>query len=132
MDYEMGPVLDPGARITLFAISAARLNAAIAVKRLAEEGIPCDLIHLFWLKPFEVTQAMLDSLKKTRHGLVIDSDFEIAGASRSIAYDLMHASGVPVHAMGLENRTAGFAPHLDNPTPPVEKIVQRVKALLTK
>ena len=130
IDYEMEPVLNPQADITIFGISAGRLNAIEAAKLLAQEGITCDLIHLLWLKPFQATQEMVDSLKKTGLGLVIDSDYEIGGASRSIAYDLMHAAVVPVHAQGLEDRTAGFAPHLDNPTPPVQKIVERVKNLV--
>lgn len=132
IDYEMEPVFNPRSEITIFAISAGRLNALEAVKMLEKEGIHCDLIHLFWLKPFQATELMADSLKKTGLGLVIDSDFEIGGASRSIAYDLMHAASVPVHAMGLEDRTAGFAPHLDNPTPPPAKIFNEVKSLISK
>lgn len=130
INYEMEHVLNDRADITILAISAARLNAGEAVKLLAREGINCGLIHLLWLKPFQITEVMMNSLNKTGLGLVIDSDFEIAGASRSIAYELMLASSVPVYALGLEDRTAGFAPHLDNPTPPVEKIVRRVKSLL--
>lgn len=131
IDHEMEPLLNPRADITLFAISAGRLNALGAVKLLAAEGIVCDLIHLLWLKPFRVAEEMLDSLKKTGLGLVIDSDFEIAGASRSIAYDLMHAASVPVFALGLEDRTGGFAPHLDNPTPSAKRIFDWVKTLVT-
>ncbi len=129
---EMEPALHPQADITIFGISAGRLNAIEAVKQLATQGITCDLIHLAWLKPFQVTGVMTDSLKKTGLGLIVDSDYEIGGASRSIAYDLMHATGVPVHAQGLEDRVAGFAPHLDNPTPPPSKIMERVKNILVK
>jgi pyruvate/2-oxoglutarate/acetoin dehydrogenase E1 component len=130
IDYEMENVVHPRADITLLAISAARLNALEAVKLLEKEGIVCDLIHLLWLKPFSATPAILESLRSTGLGLVVDSDFEIAGSSRSIAYELMHAAGVPVYALGLEDRTAGFAPQCDNLTPPAGKIVQRVKELL--
>jgi pyruvate/2-oxoglutarate/acetoin dehydrogenase E1 component len=132
VDYEMEPIVNRQADITILAISAARLNALEAIKLLHKEGVACDLIHIVWLKPFQITEAIIGSLKTTRLGLVIDSDFEIAGPSRSIAYELMLASSVPVHALGLEDRTAGFAPHLDNPTPPIEKIVKRVKALLSE
>lgn len=131
IDYEMEPRIHRRADFSLLAISAARLNALEAVKLLEKEGIVCDLIHLLWLKPFPVTPVMLESLRSAGQGLVVDSDFEIAGASRSIAYELMHAAGVPVHALGLEDRTSGFAPQCDNPTPPVGKIVRRVKELLT-
>ncbi|MBI4549802.1 MAG: hypothetical protein HY714_02635 [Candidatus Omnitrophica bacterium] len=130
VDYEMEPVLRPQSRITLLAISATRLNAVEAVKALEKEGIACDLFHLFWLKPFPVSEAMVESLKRTGRGLVLDSDFEISGPSRSIAFDLMHAASVPVHCLGLEDRTAGFAPHLDNGAPSAEKIAFKVKSLL--
>ena len=130
IDYEMEPRLNARPDVTLFAISAARLNALEAVKVLAADGMTCDLIHLKWLKPFEATDAMLQSLGKSQLGLVIDSDFEVGGPSRSIAYELMLASSAPVHALGLEDRSAGFAPHLDNGTPTVERIVKCVKNLL--
>lgn len=132
IDYEMEHVLNDRAEMTILAISAARLNALEAVKLLEAEGIICDLVHLMWLKPFRLTEEILKSLRRTGLGLVIDSDFEISGPSRSIAYELMLASSVPVHALGLDDRTAGFAPHLDNGTPKVERIYNHIKALIRK
>jgi len=132
IDYEMAPISNPNANATILAISAARLNAVDAVKLLAHEGITCDLFPLLWLKPFRVTEMMVDSLRRTGVGCVIDSDFEIAGASRSIAYELMIASSVPVYAMGLEDRTAGFAPQLDNGTPSPERISKYIRELLQR
>ena len=130
IDYEMSPIYNQRADITIMAISAARLNAREAIKRLSEDGITCDLFDLVWLKPLQIPDAALESLKNSKLGVVIDSDFEIAGPSRSIAYELMLTSSVPVHALGLEDRTAGFAPHLDNGTPTVDKIYSHVKALV--
>jgi len=132
IDYEMEPAFNEHPQVTILAISAARLNALEAVKLLTTEGITCDLMHLNWLKPFRTTDSMLQSLEKSKLGLVIDSDFEIGGPSRSIAYELMLASSVPVHALGVEDRTAGFASHLDNGTPTNEKIYHTVKALVRR
>ena len=132
IDYEMEPAFNERPQITILAISAARLNALEAVKLLTAEGITCDLMHLNWLKPFRATDSMLQSLEKSKLGLVLDSDFEIGGPSRSIAYELMLASSVPVHALGVEDRTAGFAPHLDNGTPTVERICHTVKDLVRR
>jgi hypothetical protein len=70
---------------------------------------------------------MIQCLKKTKIGLVLDSDYEIAGASRSLAYELMHKTGARVHALGLEDRVCGVAPHLENITPSPETIVSAVK-----
>lgn len=130
IDYEFEDSAESGADITLFPISAARLNVIEAAKALRQEGIKCNIIHLVWLKPFAVTDEMLQSLSKTKLGLVIDSDFEIGGPSRSIAYDLMHKTGAPVFALGLEDRTAGVAGSLDNPTPTPEKICRVVRDLV--
>lgn len=130
VNYEMPTQTQPKAKISLFGISASRLSALEAIKELEKEGISCDIFHIAWLKPFTITDSMIQSLKKTGLGLVLDSDYEIGGPSRSIAYELMHASGKPVHALGLEDRTAGFAPHLDNATPSPEKIYNTVKLLL--
>ncbi|HIA68242.1 TPA: hypothetical protein EYN98_19775 [Candidatus Poribacteria bacterium] len=130
IDYEMDHILNTEADIKILAISAARLNASEAIDRLNYEGIVCDLIHLMWLKPFQITEIMINSIKKTGLALVIDSDFEISSSSRSIAYELMHETSVPVYSLGLEDRTAGFAPHLDNGTPTIEKIHDHIKSLM--
>jgi pyruvate/2-oxoglutarate/acetoin dehydrogenase E1 component len=106
------------------------LNLLEADIVLRKKGINCNIFHLLWLKPFDPPKIMLESLKKTKVGLVIDSDFEITGASRSIAYELMHSTGVPVHALGLEDRVCGVASHLENITPSPEKISNTVERLI--
>jgi acetoin:2,6-dichlorophenolindophenol oxidoreductase subunit beta len=132
IDYEMDDVLNQEADVTLLAISAGRVSALEAVERLKCDGIVCDLIHVTWLKPFVVTESMQRSLNKTGLGLVIDTDFEIGGPSRGLAHELMLSTSMPVHALGLEERSAGFAPHLDNKTPTPERICKRIKSILKK
>jgi len=73
---------------------------------------------------------MLESLKRTKVGIVIDSDFEITGASRSISYELMHLTGASVHALGLEDRVCGAAPNLENITPSPQKITATIQTLV--
>ena len=111
--------------VSIFAISYARHKALEAILKIKGHGYTCDLFHLTWLKPFTVTKEMVQSLKKSRHGLVIDCDFDLT--AKSIAHDLMLASGVPVHAMGLEDRTAGFGDH-DNMVS-AEQIVAKIKEI---
>ena len=127
---EMKDVYEEDADITVIAISGGRLNLLEADKMLREKGIKCNIFHLLWLKPFAPSEIMLESLKKTKVGVVIDSDFEITGASRSIAYELMHLTGASVHALGLEDRVCGAAPHLENITPSPEKITTTIKKLV--
>lgn len=124
---EMGSIVQDRAEATIIAISASRLNAMEAEKILREQNIRCNLFHLLWLKPFRPTEEMICSLKKTKVGLVVDSDYELSGASRSLAYELMHQTGVPVHALGLEDRVCGVAPNLENITPSSSKIAATIK-----
>lgn len=124
---EMPPVIDPGAGITIFAISAGRLNALEALSRLASLGIAADLFHLVWLKPLQIPDEAVESLRRTGLGVIVDSDFEIAGAARSIAYELMHQTGVPVHAVGLEDRACGVSPASENLTPSATRITAQIQ-----
>jgi pyruvate/2-oxoglutarate/acetoin dehydrogenase E1 component len=120
------------ARITILAISAARLNALEAVAALADDGIAADLFHVVWLKPFAPSAALLASLARTGLGLIVDSDFEICGAARSLAYELMHRAGVPVHALGIDDRVCGAAPRVENVTPCAGRIADTVRGLLER
>src|SRR5881409_797993 len=60
-DHEMPHALHARADLTVIAISAARLNALEAIKRLEAEGIACDLIHLVWLKPLTIDPVIVGS-----------------------------------------------------------------------
>jgi len=80
---EMKNSIHDDADITLLAISAARMNAIDACKILEKEGIKCDLIHQVWLKPFIIDDDLEKSLNQTKLGLVIDSDYQLNGASES-------------------------------------------------
>lgn len=126
---EMPDRTSSDARITVIAISAARLNALDAVRALASEGLHADLFNPVWLKPFTPSPEMVASLERTGVGLVVDTDFELCGASQSIAYELMHRTGVPVHALAIEDRVCGAAPATENVTPSVDAIAARIRSL---
>ena len=127
---EMADQIQDSAKVTVLAISAGRLSALEATANLQKAGLTCDLFHIVWLKPFAISTEMTASLKKTGLGVIVDSDYSISGPARSIAYELMHKTGAPVHAFGLDDRTAGFAPHLDNVTPTTSRIERKILELL--
>lgn len=130
IDYEMLDIIHNKADITLIGISAARLNILEAVKILEKDNITCNVIHLLWLKPFQHTETMISALNNSTHGgIVFDTDFE-NGVSKCIAHDLMLRSEKKVQVLGLEERTAGFAPYLDNLPPSPEKIYEYVKRIV--
>ena len=110
--------------------SAGRFNVDEAAATLRSEGNRCNVIHLVWLKPFEIDEQILAPLQKSGRGIVIDSAYEIAGASQSIAYELMLASGCPVKAVGQFDRSPGVAKHLENGTPSVQRIIDVAKSMI--
>ena len=132
IDYEMPDIIHSKADITLFSISAARLNTMEAIKLLSEENIICNVINVLWLKPFIIYGKMVYALKNSKFGgIVLDTDYENA-TSKCIAYDLMQKISKRVRVLGLEERTAGFAPHLDNLTPSSEKICEYVRKIVSR
>lgn len=115
------------ADITIFAISLARLEAIKAVKELEEMGIRCNLVHIWKLRPFELDY---EALNRSNCGLVVDTSFETCGASRDIAYQYMVNTDKKVHALGLEDKSAGCRKGEENLTPNAEKIINKVLCLV--
>ena len=114
---EFTNIIRDDAQVTLLAVSAGRINAEAAIRKLEDQGTMADLIHVMWLKPFQITDEILSSLNKTGVGIIVDSDFSVAGASRSIAYELMHNAEAKVYAFGLEDRSCGVSLDKENCTP---------------
>lgn len=128
INYEMKNELAENevADVTIVAISAARLNALEAAAELRAKGLKVNLVHQLWLKPFKIPDAAVACIKKSKMSVVIDSDFEIAGASRSIAYDLTHMANKPVFALGLKDKSCGVSAKTENITPNKNDIVEYV------
>tara|TARA_R110002020_G_scaffold65081_2_gene172045 strand:+ start:1280 stop:2200 length:921 start_codon:yes stop_codon:yes gene_type:complete len=115
-------------KVTIFAIGAARLEALKACEILKNQytHINFHFVNIVWLKPLRLPEESLCHLMESDFGIVIDSDYEICGASEHIANYLMLKAKRPVYALGLEDRTAGFADHCDNKTPSPERIVKHI------
>lgn len=127
---EIENIIRENADITLYAISSPRFFVKEAVEKLAVDGIICNVIHLFWLKPLNFTDAQITPLKQTKLGLVIDSGHEICGASRDLAYELTDRTGCMVKALGLEDSTKFLCHPHQNIAPDVTKIVDAVKSIV--
>jgi pyruvate/2-oxoglutarate/acetoin dehydrogenase E1 component len=131
IDYEIKDIRYEYADITLFCISATRLYALEAVKVLREEyGLWVNLVNLVWLKPFAVKDEYIEMLNASKYGgLIIDDDF-INGCMKTIAYDLMTKTKVPIGVLGLDERAAGFVASKDNLCPDTDKIVNKVTQII--
>lgn len=129
-NQEMDDVLVEDADITLYAIASTRFEVGKAAQMLEAEGVKCNIVHLLWLKPFEVTNRLTDPLDHSRLGLVIDSSYEIAGASQSIAYELNQATHRNVKALGLYDKTKCLCPPLQNKAPDANRIYETAREML--
>lgn len=127
---EFSDVITNDADITLFAISSPRFAVEEAAQLLRKEDVRCNIVHIFQLKPFVITNRYLDPLNRSKLGLVIDSGFEICGASRSIAYELSDRSGLPVKALGLKDKTKCLCPPHQNKAPDKRRIFETVQKIV--
>jgi len=121
-------VVDPD--ITVFALSVARYSVLEAVESLKDEDIRCNVVHIFKLKPFEMTSRLWDPLYASNMGLVVDSDYEIAGASEHIACELMKVVDAPVRALGRADCSLGIGQHLKHGTPQVERVAGAIRSMV--
>lgn len=117
-------------KITLISISASRFEAYKAFKTLKNQGIDVDYSSILWLKPFKPKKQLIESLNKTKKGLIIDSSYEIASIARSIAYDLMISTEAKIHVLGMKDKSPGATDELDNGTPSADTIVEKIKSII--
>ncbi|MBR9706724.1 hypothetical protein GOV14_06835 [Candidatus Pacearchaeota archaeon] len=127
---EIPDITTTDAEITIYGISTSRFSIVQAIEMLKNEGIKCNFVNILWLKPLKLTERMTEPLLKTGMGLIVDTDFEIAGASQSIAYELMKKTKKYVEALGAMDKSVGTAKRYENGTPSPEKIVAKVKELI--
>ncbi len=115
--------------IVLFPISITRFDAIEAKKILEKEGLKVSIIHQLWIKPFTFKEEWKKCLNNSKYGgLVLDDDYE-EGVASSIAHEMMVNSNKKVHTLGLDHKTAGFHPDVDNLPPSPDKIVNKVKKI---
>lgn len=127
---EMKDVIVENADITLYAISSVRFEVIKAAEMLKRDGIKCNIVHILWLKPFAITDRLIEPLLQSKRGIVIDPGHEIAGASQSIAYELNQATGCSVKALGLYDRTKCLCPPFQNKAPDADRICETAKEVL--
>jgi len=122
-------IQDTEVDFTLFPISITRLEMKKVVELAEQEGIKVNIFHQLWIKPFNIINEWTKSLNNSRFGGLVTDDDYVEGAASSIANELSLASGKRVWTLGLEPRTAGFHPSVDNLPPSAEKIVEYLKQI---
>jgi len=126
---ELEDICDSFPDIVLFPTSITRFAAQEAAKQLLKEGYRVAVHHIVQIKPFEPSDEAVVSLRRAQKGIVLDDDY-VNGIAKSLAFDLIQKTNAVVYTMGLEDKTAGFYPEVDNLPPTKEKILELAKRIL--
>tara|TARA_B100001142_G_C14231429_1_gene615574 strand:- start:212 stop:1120 length:909 start_codon:yes stop_codon:yes gene_type:complete len=125
--------INEDSRLTLFLISASRFEVDKIREKLQKRDAKIDVFHILWLKPFIIKKKYIDSLKKTKIGLVVDSTYEICSVSEHISLKLMQKVNISkVFNYGMKDKSPGCSPSLLNGTPDSGMIVQKIMKLIKK
>jgi len=114
---------------TIFPISITRFEMNKLLKLAEQENITLNIFHQFFLKPFYIMDSWISSLNNSKYGGLVTDDDYTEGISSSIANKLNLATGKKIYTLGLDPKTAGFYPSVDNLPPTAEKIIELLKKI---
>ena len=127
---ELENIIHPVADFTIFPISITRLEMKKLVQLAEQEGIKLNIIHQLWIKPFIIENNWKIALDNSKYGGLVTDDDYVEGTASSIANELSLVTGKKVYTLGLEPRTAGFHPSVDNLPPRAEQILEKLKQII--
>jgi pyruvate/2-oxoglutarate/acetoin dehydrogenase E1 component len=113
--------------VTIIGIGAARLTFD---DLHANTEYKINTFGINKLSSWEIKPSQFDSILSSKFVLVVDSDYTTCGISEHICYDVMTITDTKCYAVGLKNKSAGFAPATDNLTPTKEEILNKIKGIL--
>lgn len=123
---ELENIIYDNADLTLFPISITRFDAIEASRELQKQGLKINVIHQLWIKPFNFHKEWKKILQNSKYGgIVLDDDYT-QGVATSMAHDIMMEVDKKVRVLGLEHRSAGFHPTVDNLPPSKEQIKKKI------
>jgi transketolase C-terminal domain/subunit len=126
---EFENIIHPKADFTIFPISITRLEMSKLVQLAEQENIKLNVIHQLWIRPFNIPFSWRLALDNSVYGGLVTDDDYVEGVASSIANELSLATGKKVHTLGLEPKTAGFYPQVDNLPPTAEKMIEKLKQI---
>jgi pyruvate/2-oxoglutarate/acetoin dehydrogenase E1 component len=109
---------------TIFPISITRFEMKNLIKIMEENNVKINIFNLIWLKPLMINDVAIQSLSNSKFGgLVLDDDYA-TGCQSHIANTLSEKSNKIVRCLGLQEKTAGFYPDVDNLPPSSDQIAE--------
>lgn len=140
--YQIDDVVEPipfgkariareGSDITIAATSSMVMKSEEAAKKLAKEGIECEIIDLRTIVPLD-RDTIINSVKKTGKLIVADEAYERCGIGAEIAADIaedvFYYLDAPCGRVSNPNVPLPFSPALEFPLiPSADKVYEKVK-----
>ncbi len=102
--FEIGKaiLMSEGTDVSIFATGHLMWNAIEAAKKLAAEGISCELINIHTIKPLD-EEAILDSVSKTRAVVTAEEHQMYGGLGSSIAQLLARKIPTPMEMVAVND-----------------------------
>lgn len=126
---ELENLINSECDFTIFPFSVTRFEMKKLLDLCESANIKINIIHQLWIKPFTIEPGWKDSLSNSKFGGLVTDDDYIEGTATSIANELSISTGKIVWTIGLEPRTAGFHPNVDNLPPSAEKIFKKLSSI---
>ena len=120
-----------GADLTLCTAGAMVRRCLEAARKLAREGIDCEVIDLRTLKPWDIA-CVLSSVRKTGRFVAVDESFPVCGAAgewaATVAERAFHDLRAPVQRVSNHDVPLPFSPVLEKAVvPTAERIMDAVR-----
>jgi 2-oxoisovalerate dehydrogenase E1 component len=132
--FGVANVVREGTDLTIATCGVCVHRAMDAAKRLAEEGVSCEIIDLRTIQPLD-SDAIVASVRKTGRLLVVDEGYAMCGIGGEIAARIMEDAfddlDAPVGRLQLDMLSHPFSPVLEDAiTLTADKVVAAAKAVL--
>lgn len=92
-----------GSDVTIVAAGVTVARALLAAEALASEGISCDVIDAFSIKPLD-EQTILESAARTQRVVTAEDHSVIGGLGGAVAESLVRHHPLPVEMVGVNDR----------------------------
>lgn len=126
---EFEDIILPEADFTIFPISVTRFEMKRLFELAKSENIFLNIVHILWIKPLSIKKEWKDALNNSKFGGLVTDDDYVEGVASNIANELNLCTKKSVWTLGLDSKTAGFHPSVDNLPPTAEKIFEKLKQI---
>lgn len=128
INHAISDIIKKNYKITIIAISSARLEAIKAIEILKKDKKGVNLINLIWIKPFTLSKSQIICIKRSKKVLVVDNSYEFCGVATTIAQIISRKFKCKTEVLGLQEHSAGVARRFENGTPKADKIIKKLKS----